>query len=52
MIIIFDTEKQINSPRNFAISNDVVEIIFDPNTDFWQRSYLWVSKRQCPRTLG
>ena len=51
MTINFNTAKWINPPHKFAISDDVVEITTNPNTDFWQRSYYGFRNANAPALL-
>ena len=39
--MIFDVEKMfwIRQPKNYKVNKDSIEIITEPNTDLWQRTY-------------
>ena len=41
----------INQPKNFQIGPDSVEIVTEPETDFWQRTYDGVSADNAPALL-
>ena len=43
--------KWINRPSQCTITQDSVEIITDPNTDFWQRSYYGFRNDNAPALL-
>lgn len=39
--MVFDVEKMfwIRQPKNYKVNKDSIEIITEPNTDLWQRTY-------------
>lgn len=41
----------INKPAQYSITQDCVEIITEPNTDFWQRSYYGFRNENAPAFL-
>ncbi len=43
--------KWLNRPSQFTITEDSVEIITEPNTDFWQRSYYGFRNDNAPALL-
>ncbi len=51
MTIDFSTAKWLNQPKVFEISNQLVRIITEPNTDFWQRTYYGFRNNNAPALL-
>lgn len=49
----FDTSKLkwIHQPQVFSINEDKIEIITEPNTDFWQKTYYGFEKDNAPALL-
>ncbi len=49
----FDLSKGnwLNKPSQFSIEEDAVEIVTEPNTDFWQRSYYGFQNNNAPALL-
>ena len=40
--------KWIRAPKRYAISNDIIEIITEPHTDLWQRTYYHFKNDNAP----
>ncbi|MCA9926333.1 MAG: DUF1349 domain-containing protein [Anaerolineales bacterium] len=51
MNIDFPAARWINKPGRFDITDQVVKITTDPNTDFWQRSYYGFRNDNAPALL-
>ncbi|HSN77179.1 MAG TPA: DUF1349 domain-containing protein [Anaerolineae bacterium] len=51
MSIDFSQAHWINPPLRSRVAADVVEIVTDPNTDFWQRSYYGFRNDNAPALL-
>ena len=51
MTIDFNNGKWINHPNHFEISESVIKLTTDPNTDFWQRSYYGFRNDNAPALL-
>lgn len=51
MSIDFKKGQWINAPRNSTVTTDFVEIVTDPETDFWQRSYYGFRNDNAPALL-
>ena len=51
MSIDFTTAKWINKPKTFEITPQLVKIVTEPNTDFWQRSYYGFRNDSAPALL-
>lgn len=51
MQIDFSLGQWINQPKQYLISSDVVEIVTEPETDFWQRSYYGFRNDNAPACL-
>lgn len=47
----FSRAQWINQPREHRISSDIVEIITEPGTDFWQRTYYGFRNDNAPALL-
>jgi uncharacterized protein len=47
----FSAGQWINPPQKHLISSEVVEIVTDPGTDFWQRSYYGFRNDNAPALL-
>ena len=39
MKITINQREWTRAPRNYLIRNDIIEIITEPHTDLWQRTY-------------
>ena len=51
MSIDFTTANWLNPPKSFVVTEQSVQIITDPNTDFWQRSYYGFRNDNAPALL-
>jgi hypothetical protein len=51
MEINFRNARWINPPKQCEISESVVQLITEPNTDFWQRSYYGFRNKNAPALL-
>ena len=51
MMIDLAAGEWINKPSDFRMTDESVEIITDPGTDFWQRSYYGFRNDNAPALL-
>lgn len=51
MKLDYNQHKWINRPKNFSINSNNIEIITDPHTDLWQRTYYKFRNENAPMFL-